>query len=463
MKNATSFELVIPEDVESKIRHLCNRVHDIEWSGTLFYKVEGSLDDGTFKATCLDICVMDIGTSGYTEFNDTSDIINYRIEHNLLQPGIYEALIHSHNCMQSFFSQTDENTLIQEGTDLNHFLSLIVNNAGNYVARITRKLNKKIKAEAVITTTESCEYQTFENKTVVLSQDEKKEETKTQEFEESVIEYFELTIDKAEVEDKFQELDNRLSEIRESKKKVKAYDWSKWDSWKKDNPIGTQNNRYVFSDDEDGFELNDANSSFYYKHEDNKKEEPKQLSMFENHVETSYAKKTETSYKPPFQALEPDDEFPYYDFYKTENVPVEITKNLCIQLLTGSILAVPTKTFDFKSWVTKMDERYERRFGKLTDTFNFSRLEVWVENFIDSIIGYTVDEKYENSLAIKYNLGRDYDYNDSDSFMMLYASNMIEFLSDLPQSNVKEVMIQKLLGILPGDYCLELLNKVNKK
>lgn len=74
-------------------------VHDVEWSGTLFYTVTGSLDEGTFEATCMDICVMDIGTSGFTNFKDTSDIIDYRINHGLLRPGIYEGLIHSHNNM----------------------------------------------------------------------------------------------------------------------------------------------------------------------------------------------------------------------------------------------------------------------------------------------------------------------------------------------------------------------------
>ena len=101
VRNSTSFDLIIPREIEEKIRHLCSKVHDVEWSGTLFYKVEGSLDDGTFKATCLDICVMDIGTSGFTEFKDTEDIIAYRLEHKeeLLKPGVYEGLVHSHNNM----------------------------------------------------------------------------------------------------------------------------------------------------------------------------------------------------------------------------------------------------------------------------------------------------------------------------------------------------------------------------
>ena len=75
VKNSTSFDLVIPREVEEKIRHLCSKVHDVEWSGTLFYKAEGSLDEGTFKATCLE----------------------HREE--LLHEGVYEGLVHSHNNM----------------------------------------------------------------------------------------------------------------------------------------------------------------------------------------------------------------------------------------------------------------------------------------------------------------------------------------------------------------------------
>ena len=37
----------------------------------------------------------------------------------------------------TFFSGTDLNTLQEEGSDMNNFLSLIVNNAGQYTAAIT--------------------------------------------------------------------------------------------------------------------------------------------------------------------------------------------------------------------------------------------------------------------------------------------------------------------------------------
>lgn len=48
--------------------------------------------------------------------------------------------IMSHNKMNAFFSGEDIQTLTKEGFIRNHFLSLIVNNKGEYVAAITRKV-----------------------------------------------------------------------------------------------------------------------------------------------------------------------------------------------------------------------------------------------------------------------------------------------------------------------------------
>ena len=42
--------------------------------------------------------------------------------------------------MNSFFSGTDRSTLIEEGMSMPHFVSLIVNNAGKYTAKITRRV-----------------------------------------------------------------------------------------------------------------------------------------------------------------------------------------------------------------------------------------------------------------------------------------------------------------------------------
>ena len=427
VKNPASFELVIPESVEAKIRHLCSKVHDVEWSGTLFYTVEGSLDDGTFKATCIDICVMDIGTSGYTEFKDTEDIIAYRLEHRetLLREGVYEALIHSHNNMRAFFSGTDENTLISEGSDLNHFLSLVVCNAGEYVARITRRLKSKIKAEAHIVYTKTVEYDTYENQTIVLSTGERSEADKTEERCETIIEYFELRINKAVVEEPFKEIDERLDEIKRGKRFPQARQYSPiLDS--NGNPYGS----YPYYHQKDEPATPTVNLPV--------KQEGTQLSMF---------------------GQEEADEEPFIEtfagFYQTEKVPTQIIKTLCTQLLFGSILADGNANLDLPKFVRKMDKLYERRFGNLTNEFNYYRLSNWIESLLEQLISYTVNEDYERKLIEKYNLGEDYEYEDSDAFIHLYANDMIHFLALLPESDVKEMMVDELIKLMPKDYNYE--------
>ena len=95
------FNLFIPREVEAKIRHLCMRVPNLEWSGTLFYKTEGSMEDGTFKVTCIDLFVMDIGTSTTTDYDESVDVVSYMVDHpELLQDGVCQGLIHSHKMLE---------------------------------------------------------------------------------------------------------------------------------------------------------------------------------------------------------------------------------------------------------------------------------------------------------------------------------------------------------------------------
>lgn len=437
VKNPMSFDLVIPEEVEAKIRHLCSKVHDVEWSGTLFYVVEGSLDDGTFKATCVDVYVRDIGTAGATVFKDTEDIIAYRLEHRetLLRPGVYEALIHSHNNMNAFFSGIDDDTLIAEGTDLNHFLSLVVCNAGQYVARITRKLRTIIKAEAQITYTKTVEYNSYENERKVVSEGETWNTTKQDEREEVVVEYFELNIDKAYVEEPFKEIDEKLDEIKRSKYRSYAYSGGQYfqgGGYRTTGILDAQGKPYTLPTE---------------KKEEPKTEpkDPKQLTIFGQ-------EEVKNEQKMIPQAIPADDDDEFIEFYMVEKVPYSIIRTLCTQLLCGSILVSQRTTINLNDWVTKMDKLYRERFGDISEgTFENLRLRDWINQFLEHLIGYPVDKEYEDKIAAKY-LDDDYDYSDSDAFIHLYACDMITFLEDLPKSEVKEMMIDALTTLMPADY-----------
>ena len=199
------YKIEIPQFINAKIVHLCNRVHEVEWSGVLFYEIKGTWEDEENPLTviCKDILVQDIGTLGYTEFNVTADVMSYALENNLLD--CYQGLIHSHNNMPTFFSTTDTKTLLLEGQDRNHFVSLIVNNAGLYTAAITRHITSTVNI------TEEFNYPSFE--------DTQFSSTRTEEEKWDYIEWFKLQINIDKKDFNFDDVDSILKEITEKKKK----------------------------------------------------------------------------------------------------------------------------------------------------------------------------------------------------------------------------------------------------
>lgn len=134
------YNLVVTKSLEDKIRYLCAKFPDNEYSGALFYKVEGSFNDGSLNVVCVDFCLCDIGTSTYTEFETKPEVITYMCDNDLLD--CYIGLLHSHQRMNSFFSGTDTDTLKLEGSSMPHFVSLIVNNKGEYTAAITSRITR---------------------------------------------------------------------------------------------------------------------------------------------------------------------------------------------------------------------------------------------------------------------------------------------------------------------------------
>ena len=135
--NESSCKLIISTLVEQKISICCRTLPNNEWSGTLFYKVVSGTYDNNLVLEAQDFYLRDVGSATSTEFDDDADAFNYQIENNL--EDSIQGLIHSHDTMPTFFSGTDDNTLKSMGKQMPHFLSLIVNNAGKYCAKITRR------------------------------------------------------------------------------------------------------------------------------------------------------------------------------------------------------------------------------------------------------------------------------------------------------------------------------------
>lgn len=141
IKEESTFNTVITPNLECKIRILCSKINQVEWSGIVFYRTEGSIKENNLTIIAEDLILMHKGTSGYTEFEITPDIATYMAMNDLLDLKL--GLIHSHNNMSTFYSGTDQATLLELGSKQVHFYSLIVNNAGDYSAAITKRVLKK--------------------------------------------------------------------------------------------------------------------------------------------------------------------------------------------------------------------------------------------------------------------------------------------------------------------------------
>jgi len=137
------FKLIISKDIEKKIRRLCSAFNDKEWSGPLFFKeTSGSIMDvESLVIEAVDLFPADLGSASYTEY-DNMDRINtnlyshqeYMDDKDLLEASIGH--IHSHNTMPSFFSGTDDTELVSHAKNHDYYLSLIVNNNMQCVAKI---------------------------------------------------------------------------------------------------------------------------------------------------------------------------------------------------------------------------------------------------------------------------------------------------------------------------------------
>lgn len=198
------YKMVITKQCLDKIKYLCKQINNIEWSGVLFYSHQGDFNSD-LKIIAEDFYLMDIGDAGTTSYDITPDIFNYIAENGL--ENLHMGLIHSHHNMEAFFSGTDLNTLLTEGSDMNNFVSLIVNNAEKYKAAITRRRNRT-------------GYYLFSN---YIESDES-----------NVIEYYELDIINETTED--EKLEARIQEIKNKKKEVIAKPLSLF-NFDKDFPI----------------------------------------------------------------------------------------------------------------------------------------------------------------------------------------------------------------------------------
>lgn len=367
-----NYKLIIPAEVERKIRFACQKVWSTEWSGTLFFTHEGSFENNDLVIRCVDIYIMDIGTQAYTEFDMNPDVIAYMCENPELL-DCQMGLIHSHNNMSTFFSGTDTATLREEGIDRNNFVSLIVNNAGTYTAAITRRVKSKQVKESV-----SYEFfgdgEKYDTKKYVSSADE--------------IEWFYLKIEKEGENYSFPDMAARLEEIKQAKAERAE---------KAQTPVYQGGYKPVIANSY-GTKAGPAN---LVKKEADK---PKvvQPTLFDNADDLPF----EEGYDIP------------YGHVSFDKVTL---KSLVLQLITGSIIISNDNKIDITKWAKSMPTLYEKRFGKGKAGMN--NFKIWAETYTEYLTWYITDEKLEE-------LGF-----DETEICAICAHDMIEELTKLPEND----------------------------
>lgn len=219
--------------------------------------------------------------------------------------------------MTTFFSATDTNTLKEEGRDRNHFVSLIVNNAGTYTAAVTRRV------KSTRTVQESYSYNTFGDETI----------SNIKEYPEEVeiIEYFELNIEKEEEPVSFQDIDRRLEEIRKRK--------------------ATQPKRPSAS--LGSYEISPKIPSLF---------DSEDLKIIESEP-PRFSNTTEENNKVPST---------------TYDINEEDVKQVLLQLITGSIILRDPSKIDIQRWVNSMPQVFGERFG--VDDKGKREFENWAES-----------------------------------------------------------------------------------
>lgn len=382
-KMQKSYKLTVTQELEKKIRFFCEKLPVNEWSGTVFYIVEGSFANDDLHIICKDFFLQDIGSAVFTEFKDDINVASYIATHDLTD--CYTGVLHSHNKMATNFSGTDMNTLEVEGTSRNHFLSLIVNNSGNYTARITKKVTCITKGKNSIL------YKTFGDTTI---------ENREVDFEEKndYIEYYDLDISV----EKLPEVPKSELELRLEEVKANA-------------------NSYI-NNSHDGFSKRNSScipyNSTSYANSYNLKEpsQIKQLSLFGEQEDLNL--KEETVSANPEEFIN----------YEEAHINPKLIKDAVTQIITGDIFSVYKQNIDIDKWATNMESLYKKRF--IEDTVETDSFMYWVDTFIE----FLENELFDDDL---YVLGRDY-------MDAIWAYNVINELQKYPTNKYLQAFIESL-------------------
>lgn len=395
VKRSNTFKLIITEELERKIRYYLDRFPNTEYSGTLFYKVTGSFKDMNFEITAFDFILQDIGTSTYTEFNMSSDVVAYMVENpELLGEDVYQGLMHSHHTMGAFFSGTDYATLREEGSDRTHFLSLIIDTRGTYQAAITRIVEEEMTA------TGSARFLTFN--------EQEASQPISYTFKRKRLEYFMLNVERPQLPNPYLELSQRIEEVQRQKAEAA----------RKARTVPTYGAGY---NNYGGYRAYDSyrdDDPYAWTPERKTPAPAYQASVGRGNV-IAVSKAAEVV--PPVIEKEKEvEEEPVSIDYSAYVIPEDVLMKAARELLSGSI----TETLDgtLEEISEAMVERYKTRFPDI------ALFEAWIASHVEFIVYYT--ETYLNV--------------DDDTQAALLANALADELAKLPANEYVLSMIGHL-------------------
>ena len=122
-------------------------INTVEWSGILFYSIKGGIEDPSkMKIIIEDILPMDKGNTSFTKYDFDERFEDYLME-NPKHMDYYVGHVHSHHNMGVFFSGTDNAELVENSGAHNFYLSLIVNNHGDRIAKVAFRGTVEFESE----------------------------------------------------------------------------------------------------------------------------------------------------------------------------------------------------------------------------------------------------------------------------------------------------------------------------
>jgi hypothetical protein len=132
----TKIKTKLTDKVLEEIKYLNNNIYDEEWSGILFYKMIGCIEDiDNLEILLVDILPMDKGSTASTNFEYDERFLEY-LDSNPELEDCKHGLIHSHNTMSTFYSQTDISELEDNTKFHNFYLSVVSNNKLELIGKL---------------------------------------------------------------------------------------------------------------------------------------------------------------------------------------------------------------------------------------------------------------------------------------------------------------------------------------